>query len=119
MPVIIAGQSGASWGLSPETGIIAQHGTWETEIEENPSKNADGEYEMTSFYNPTQSIMLFGISLGIGLANAVVGVAISMTNAVNINGVGGGSIFVKKMAQSRAGTEFVSVTMNAVRRPLI
>ena len=119
MSVIVAGQAGATWGLNAESGMIAQHGAWETEIEENPSRNPDGEFQMTSWFNPTQSITLYGISLGAGLASAVVGFAITLANNFSSNGVGTGSIFVKKVTQAPENTGFVATTINAVRRPLI
>ncbi len=119
MPVLTAGRTGATWGLNEESGIIAQHGTWKTSIEENPKKNKDGEYQMTSWYNPTQSISLYGISLGSGLSNALVGVAIAMANGFGNNGVNSGSVYVTSVEQAPSNTGFVAVSLTAVRRPLI
>lgn len=79
MSVIIAGQSGATWGLNPQVGMIAQSSEADANIDENPSENADGEVEMTSFFNPTRAVEIGGILLGDGYQ---LGVAMSAAAAL-------------------------------------
>lgn len=64
MSVIIAGQAGARWGLTPQTGFVAQSSEADSSIEENPTRNADGEVWWTSFFNPTRTIECGGVWLG-------------------------------------------------------
>lgn len=64
MSVIIAGQVGAQWGLTPQTGFIAQASEADSTIEENPTKDAHGEVAWTSFYNPTRTTECGGVWLG-------------------------------------------------------
>jgi hypothetical protein len=104
MPVIVVGQTGAVWGLNPAAGFIAQLGEADATIEENPSKNADGEVEMTSFYNPTRSVEVGGVFLGGG---ATLGAAM----AVNILIIGqpDGSIFCIGLRTSQSCDGFAGI----------
>jgi len=79
MSVIIVGQTGATWGLSPQLGMIAQTSEADATIDENPSENADGEVEMTSFFNPTRTVEIGGILLGGGYS---LGAAMSAAAAI-------------------------------------
>jgi hypothetical protein len=119
MPVIIQGQTGATWALNAESGVLAQKFDCETSVEENPSRNTDGEFQMTSWFNPQQVLNLVAVSLGGSLATAVVGTAIALANAVFRNGVSSGGIYLRRIRQSGENTAFVSVSLEAVRRPLI
>lgn len=119
MPVIVVAPAGARWGLNAESGIVVQHSEWETSIEENPSKNRDGEFQMTSFYNPTQSINISGISLATGLANVLVGFAFSVANSFSNNGVSSGSVYATRVRQVLENVGFCAASITAVRRPLI
>lgn len=64
MSVIIAGQSGAQWGLTPQSGFIAQSSEADSTIEENPTKDTNGEVAWTSFFNPARTIDCGGVWLG-------------------------------------------------------
>lgn len=66
MSVIIVGQTGAVWGLTPQTGFIAQSSEADSTIEENPTKDANGEVAWTSFFNATRTIECGGVWLGGG-----------------------------------------------------
>lgn len=64
MSVILAGQTGAHWGLTAQIGFIAQSSEADSTIDENPTKDANGEVAWTSFYNPTRTIECGGVWLG-------------------------------------------------------
>jgi len=64
MSVIIAGQTGAQWGLTAQSGFIAQSSDADSTIDENATKDANGEVAWTSFYNPTRTIECGGVWLG-------------------------------------------------------
>ena len=66
MSVIVVGQAGATFGLTPQSGFIAQSSEADSQIDENPTKNADGEVTWTSFGNPTRTTECGGVWLGGG-----------------------------------------------------
>lgn len=111
MPVIIAGRTGATWGLSEVSGMIAQSGESESSIEENPSKNADGEVKMTSFYNPTRSIEYGGIYTGFSAALGE-GLAVS---SILLVGSPNGSVFCKGLRMREVNDGFVSISAKAIQ----
>lgn len=110
MPVIIAGRSGATWGLNELSGMIAQAGESEASIEENPSPNADGEIEMTSFYNPTRSIEMSGIYTGISQS-----LGATMAVSILIIGQPDGEIYCKNIRLSQAGESFASIHLRGIQ----
>lgn len=89
MSVIIVGQAGAQWGLTPQTGFIAQSSEADSTIDENPTKDANGEVAWTSFFNPVRVTECGGVWLG---AAATLGQSIGALGAILV-GAPSGSIW--------------------------
>lgn len=115
MPVTVVGISGATWGLTPLAGLIAQMGESESTVEENPSKNANGEVAMTSFYNPTRSVEIGGVWLGGGasLGGAMAAFAFLLIGAPS------GGIYCKSLRMSGSCESFVMMHLRGIQYNLI
>lgn len=115
MPVIIAGRAGALWGLNEASGMILQMAETDATIEENPSKNADGEVAMTSFFNPTRTVEYGGVYTG-GGGN----LGSSMGAAILIPGGGpSGTIFNIGIRSSQLCDGFASIHLRGKQYSLI
>jgi len=120
MPVTTIGSAGVIWGLSTETGIIAQSVSAKTTREKNQVRNESGEFVAVAFYNATQTFSVSGVMTGAsGLASAAPGVAMSLANTSTSNGVTQGLIVVDDVDVSRGNTEFKKISINATQYPLI
>lgn len=120
MPVTTIGSAGVIWGLSTETGIIAQSVSAKTTREKNQVRNESGEFVAVAFYNATQTFSVSGVLTGAGgLATAAPGVAMSLANTAILNGVTQGLIVVDDVDVSRGNTEFKKISINATQYPLI
>lgn len=115
MPVIIAGRAGAVWGLNEQVGMIAQMGEADASIEENPSKNADGEVEMTSFYNPTRAVEIGGVFTGGG--GQSLGVAM-VTAALLLIGSPSGAVYCKGLRSTQACDGFLGIHLRGIQYDL-
>ena len=88
MPVTTIGSAGVIWGLTAETGIIAQSVSAKTTREKNQVRNESGEFVAVAFYNATQTYAVAGVLTNAsGLATAAPGVALSLTNTAILNSV--------------------------------
>lgn len=116
MPVIIAGVAGASWGLSAQSGMIVQASESETSIEENPSRNEDGEECWTAFCNPTRKVEISGIYLGISvlMAQAMPTGAALLFGTTSLNG----AIYCTNVRVSGENTGFQHFSMTGKQRNL-
>ena len=120
MPVTTIGSAGVIWGLSTETGIIAQSVSAKTTREKNQVRNESGEFVAVAFYNATQTFSVSGVLTGSsGLASAAPGVAMSLVNTATNNGVAAGLIVVDDVDVSKGNTEFKKISINATQYPLI
>lgn len=120
MPVTTIGSAGVIWGLSTETGIIAQSVSAKTTREKNQVRNESGEFVAVAFYNATQTFSVSGVLTGTGgLASAAPGVAMSLANTATNNGVTSGLIVVDDVDVSKGNTEFKKISINATQYPLI
>ena len=120
MPVTTIGSAGVIWGLSTETGIIAQSVSAKTTREKNQVRNESGEFVAVAFYNATQTFSVSGVLTGSsGLASAAPGVAMSLANTATNNGVAAGLIVVDDVDVSKGNTEFKKISINATQYPLI
>lgn len=115
MPVIVAGRSGAIWGLSEVSGMILQQTETESSIEENPSKNANGEVAMTSFFNPTRTVEIGGVYTGI---SASVGSPISIGSVLLLGSPSGG-MYCTSVRTGGQCDGFVGVHIRAKQYQLI
>lgn len=107
MPVIVAGQSGARWGLSPSTGMIAQRAHSSSHIEKNEGDDANGEVGMVSYFNSTRNVDVGGIWLG---AAPSLGTAFSA--AFLAVGAPGGSVFCEGIDMDEVNVEFTKIDIH-------
>lgn len=114
MPVTVVGRGGAVWGLNEQSGLIAQTGEADASVDENPSKNTDGEVEMTSFYNPTRSIEIGGIYTGFA---DVLGEDISVS-ALLLIGKPNGRVNLKGLRTSQGSDGFVGIHLRGIQYDL-
>ena len=120
MPVTTIGSAGVIWGLSTESGIIAQSVSAKTTREKNQVRNESGEFVAVAFYNATQTFSVAGVLTGSsGLGAAAPGVALTLANTATNNGVSAGLIIVDDVDVSKGNTEFKKISINATQYPLI
>lgn len=120
MPATIIGTAGATWGLTAETGVLIQRQNAKTAREKNQVRNHEGEVTLVSYYNPTQTYSMEGVTTGAtGIVAAVPGVALTIANTYPDNGVDAGLIFTDDVDVAKLNTDFQKITVNATRYPLI
>jgi hypothetical protein len=120
MAVITIGTSGATWGLTAETGIIVQSVGAKTSREKNQVRNEAGEFVLVAFYNPTTTYAISGVLVGsAGIAGAAPGVVLTVANTTTLGGVSAGGIYTDDVDVQGTNTEFKKITVNATRYPLI
>jgi hypothetical protein len=121
MAVITIGATGATWGLTAETGLLVQTSTSKDTREKNQVRDEQGDFALVSFYNPTQSITVAGVLIGTteGIAAAAPGVALTVANINILNGVTTGGVYSDDVDVSKGNTEFKKISVNATRYPLI
>ena len=123
MPVVTIGTSGASWGLTAETGVIVQGVTAKTQREKNMVRNEQGDVALVAFYNPTQTYSINGvINNTTGIAAAAPGVVLTVANSSGVGSYGGttaGGIYTDDVDVQGSNTDFRKITVNATRYPLI
>ena len=120
MPVTTIGSAGVIWGLSAETGIIAQSVSAKTTREKNQVRNESGEFVAVAFYNATQTFSIAGVMTGYGgLGTAAPGVTLTLVNTAISNGVTQGLIVCDDVDVSKGNTEFKKISINATQYPLI
>lgn len=116
MAVITIGQTGATWGLTAETGLLVQSHTSKDTREKNQVRDAQGDFALVSFYNPTQSISLSGVMItATGIAAAAPGVVLVVANTNVGNGVTTGGIYTDDVDVASGNTEFKKLSANATR----
>jgi hypothetical protein len=116
MAVITIGATGATWGLTAETGILVQTNTSKDTREKNQVRDEQGDFALVSFYNPTQAITVSGVIVGTtGQAAAAPGVLLVVANVNNSNGVSTGGIYTDDVDVVKGNTEFIKISTNATR----
>ena len=120
MSATIIGTTGATWGLTAETGILVQRASAKTTREKNVVRNETGDAVLISYYNPIQTQSLEGVTTGTtGIVAAVPGVVLTVANTFPNNGVNAGGIYVDDVEVAKLNTDFQKITVNASRYPLI
>jgi hypothetical protein len=117
MAVITIGTTGASWGLTAETGLLVQTFSQKTTREKNQVRNEAGDFALVAYYNPTQAVSVSGVIIGAtGASAAQPGVALTLTNATTgSNGSPTGGLYVDDIEISASNTDFKKFTANATR----
>jgi hypothetical protein len=116
MAVITIGTTGATWGLTAETGILVQTTSSKDTREKNQVRDEQGDFALVAFYNPTQSISIAGVIVGTtGVAAAAPGVSLAFANKNGLNGVTTGGIYTDDVDVAGGNTEFKKITATATR----
>jgi hypothetical protein len=120
MAVTTIGTTGAVWGMTAETGIIVQTGSASINREKNEVRNEVGEVSLVAYFNYTQAYSIEGVVVGTaGIAGAAAGVALTIANVQNTNGVTTGGIYTDEVELTLSNTEFKKIRVSATRYPLI
>lgn len=116
MAVITIGTTGATWGLSAETGILVQTVSDKVTREKNEVRDETGEFSLVAYYNPLRKMSVAGVLVGAtGIAAAAPGVALTIANAGVTNGVTTGGVYTDDVELAGSNTEFRKITVNATR----
>jgi hypothetical protein len=120
MPVITAGQSGASWGLNPETGVIAQTMGFKVARELKEEKGPQGDAALLAFFNAKGKYSGSGVIVGAtGWAAAAPGVALVVANDPQTGSTYGitaaNSIYIDDAEIPQANVEFKKVSFNGTK----
>lgn len=116
MAVITIGTTGATWGLTAETGILVQTTSSKDTREKNQVRDEQGDFALVAFYNPTQAISIAGVIIGTGgVAAAAPGVALTFANKNNGNGVTTGGIYTDDVDVAGSNVDFKKLTATATR----
>lgn len=116
MAVITIGTTGGQWGLSSETGIIAQDVTFKAGREKNIKRDQNGEPALIAFYGATQTVHVHGIIIGSsGVAAAAPGVALTLSNTNTLNGVSSGACYVDDVELKKVNVDFVEINVNGTQ----
>lgn len=116
MAVITIGTTGASWGLTAETGILIQTLSDKVSSEKNEVRNNVGEFALIAFYNTLRKISLSGVIVGTtGIAAAAPGVALTIAGKGTANGATTGGVYTDDVELSGTNTEFRKISANATQ----
>lgn len=122
MAAVTIGVTGATWGLTAETGILVQTVSQKTSRQKNEVRNNTGDVVLVSYYNQTSEYAIAGVLTGItGIAAASPGAALTVANQSTIGqgAVTAGHIYTNDVDVQGASTEFQKITVNATQYPLI
>ena len=116
MAVITIGTTGATWGLTAETGLLVQTTTDKVSREKNEVRDEQGDFALVAFYNPLRKMTVTGVIVGAtGIAAAAPGVALTIANAGVTNGITTGGVYCDDVELAGGNTEFRKITANATR----
>lgn len=125
MPVLTAGTTGASWGLTTEIGIIAQTFGFKPGRELKEEKGPQGDAALLAWFNAKIKYSIAGVIIGsTGIAAANPGVALVIANDPLASGSGYGvtgtnAIYVDDIDIPQANVEFKKITANGTKYALI
>jgi hypothetical protein len=121
MTAIIVGTTGATWGLTAETGIVCQSAGAKAGREKQMIRNETGDVETVSYYNPTKTHTISGVIIGAtGIAAAAPGVVLTVANNFSAyGGISTGGIYTDDVDLAGVNTDFQKITVNATQYPLI
>lgn len=120
MPATIIGITSAVWGVTAETGVIAQSAGAKSTREKNQIRNESGEFALVSFFNALQTFVIEGVFTGAsGIGAAVPGTALTIANTNANNGVTAGGIYCDDVEIKRVNVDFKRIVANATQYPLI
>ena len=112
MPATTIGQTGLSFGLTAESGMLVQSFSETRNVEKAEVRNATGDVVGLALYNQTDSLSWSGTITGTYSTTAGAVLA-TLANATST----GGKIVVDSVAFSRSPDAFVTVDVSATRYP--
>lgn len=120
MSVITAGQSGASWGLNPEIGVIAQNLGFKPNRTLKEELGPQGDAALLAFYNAKGKYSGSGVIVGSGgWAAAAPGVALVIANDPQTGSTYGitaaNSIYIDDAEIPQANVEFKKISFNGTK----
>ena len=116
MAVITIGTTGATWGLTAETGLLVQTTSNKVSREKNEVRDEQGDFALVAYYNPLRKITISGVIVGTtGIAAAAPGVALTVANLETANGITTGGVYCDDVDVSKENTGFKKITANATQ----
>lgn len=116
MPVITIGTTGATWGLTAETGLLVQTTSVKNSREKNEVRNNVGDVALVAYFNPLSKLTISGVIVGTGgIAAAAPGVALTVANSESGNGSTTGGVYTDDIDIQGAAVDFKKITVNATR----
>jgi hypothetical protein len=120
MAAALFGTSGLEWGLTAETGILAQSYSRSVTGSEKEAKNHEGETAGVSLYDPKAEHTVGGYITGsTGIAAAAFGVALTIANVVSGNGVAAGLVLCTGVSDTLANEDYRMIEATAKQWPLV
>lgn len=125
MPVITAGTTGATWGLTAETGIIAQSLGFKVNRELKEEKGPQGDAVLLAWFNAKGKYSIAGVIIGAtGVAAAAPGVALVIANDPISTGTaygitGSNAIYTDDIDIPLGNVEFKKITANGTKYAVI
>ena len=122
-PTVI-GTTGATFGLTAESGILCQRVTVATEAEKASILDNNGNETTIAYFNPKQAYTVAGKTIGTigttGVLAAVPGVSVTVANAIaNTAVTSANAIYVDRLEFSKSATEFQDFSMSATKYAVI
>lgn len=116
MAVITIGTTGATWGLTAETGVLVQTVSNKTSREKNEVRDEVGDISLVAYYNPLRKIAVTAVVVGTtGIAAAAPGVALTVANIGTANGVTTGGVYTDDVDVSGENVGFKKISVNATQ----
>lgn len=116
MAVITIGTTGATWGLTAETGVLIQTFSQKNSRDKNEVRDAGGDVALVAYYNPLGKISFNAVIAGTsGVATAAPGVAMTFANISSSNGAPTGGVYIDDVELAKSNTEFQKINGSATR----
>ena len=112
MPATTIGQTGLSFGLTAESGMLVQSFSETRNVERAEVRNSSGDVVGLALYNQTDSLSFSGTITG-SFTTTAGAVLATLANATST----GGKIVVESVAFNRSPDAFVTVDVSATRYP--
>lgn len=120
MAAALFGTADLEWGLTAETGILAQSYDRTVAGTEKAAKNHEGETVGVSFYDPIADHTVEGYLAGsTGIAAAAFGTALTIANVITGNGVAAGLVICNGFTNRLANEDYHMINATARQFPLI
>jgi len=116
MAVITIGTTGATWGMTAETGVLIQTFTQKISREKNEVKGETGDVALVAYFNPLGKVSWSATCVGTaGLAAAAPGVSSTFANISTTNGSPTGGIYTDDVEIGKGNAEFKKISGNATQ----